>query len=213
LDSVCKSKYGNNSKVSALGNNCECNVGYSLDSSTNECVTLDKICQNKYGSNAIAVSGNRCECKNAYTLNSTKMKCISYNEFCKNTYGNYSSVSADGNRCECLDAYTLNKVKNKCITRDEACKELYGPMSINGLSGNCECMDTYKYNGFKCVENIQEKVMQIFNNSNSSNKNVVKVGETKVKSEQSTASSESAKKTDFWGDLFMNILTWLFGKK
>ena len=73
----CIKTYGIYTTYNSSANNCTCDTGYYLNSTTNQCDTLTNACQALNGPYSIASGTGSCACLSGYEYNSAQKQCVS----------------------------------------------------------------------------------------------------------------------------------------
>ena len=172
-DQICQSDFGGYSEATGKkgsdGNPlCDCQNGYSWDTTGNTCVSkisLQQACQNQYGTGSYSHQQNGkavCGCSTGYQWNSDQTACVvivqeSNDQICQGQYGSNSQWSGQTNSsdeptCDCQTGYTWDATGNACATQsslNQSCQNAYGSGSYSFEQNEkafCGCSDGYQWN-------------------------------------------------------------------
>lgn len=170
---ICVSDYGSHSYATGEKNAtgepvCDCESGYTWDSTKTSCVITPplpksgyEICQDRNGSHATYDSANNsCGCEEGYSLSATTNQCVdaltARDDNCSASYPGTSFLKYDAttnkNICDCKAGYEWDNEKTACYTSasfNQSCISSYGTGAYSTTENGkrvCDCSHGYSFN-------------------------------------------------------------------
>lgn len=147
----CSNTYGSHSDFDFSSQSCVCSSGYTLNSSGNNCISLDEKCQEDFGSWSEAASSYynglgklECKCQQGYLYNEGETECVDADLRCEELLGDNAVYDDSSEECVCDSGYVFDQSSEGCMEESIYCETYFGEYTEYSGNKECECISGYK---------------------------------------------------------------------